>query len=141
MSAKDLSLRPLTAEQMAPHVVIAAAPTPDYNSFSSLLNENGFKTEVLDDFQQVLADGLVQLQNASEQVVYTQASLGGRMNAVESVSDSNFAQDIQNKSNLSDLVEVDMAEAISELTKQETALQASQATFGRLTNLSLFDYL
>jgi flagellar hook-associated protein 3 FlgL len=34
-----------------------------------------------------------------------------------------------------------MAEAISELTKQETALQASQATFGRLTNLSLFDYL
>lgn len=94
-----------------------------------------------DDFQQVLADGLVQLQNASEQVVYTQASLGGRMNAVESVSDSNFAQDIQNKSNLSDLVEVDMAEAISELTKQETALQASQATFGRLTNLSLFDYL
>ncbi|MBH0042943.1 flagellar hook-associated protein FlgL [Pseudoalteromonas sp. SWXJZ10B] len=94
-----------------------------------------------DDFQQVLADGLVQLQNSSEQVVFTQSSLGGRMNALERVSDSNLALDIQNKSNLSDLVEVDMAEAISELTKQETALQASQATFGRLTNLSLFDYL
>ncbi|MDN3381974.1 flagellar hook-associated protein FlgL [Pseudoalteromonas sp. APC 3358] len=93
------------------------------------------------DFQQVLADGLVQLQNASEQVVFTQASLGGRMNALERVSDSNLALDIQNKSNRSNLVEVDMAEAISELTKQETALQASQATFGRLTNLSLFDYL
>ena len=94
-----------------------------------------------DDFQQVLADGLVQLQNASEQVVFTQSSLGGRMNALERVSDSNLALDIQNKSNRSNLVEVDMAEAISELTKQETALQASQATFGRLTNLSLFDYL
>ncbi|MBB1337975.1 flagellar hook-associated protein FlgL [Pseudoalteromonas sp. SR44-2] len=94
-----------------------------------------------DDFQQVLADGLVQLQNASEQVVFTQASLGGRMNALERVSDSNLALDIQNKNNRSNLVEVDMAEAISELTKQETALQASQATFGRLTNLSLFDYL
>ena len=94
-----------------------------------------------DDFQQVLADGLVQLQNASEQVVFTQASLGGRMNALERVSDSNLALDIQNKSNRSNLIEVDMAEAISELTKQETALQASQATFGRLTNLSLFDYL
>lgn len=94
-----------------------------------------------DDFQQVLADGLVQLQNSSEQVVFTQASLGGRMNALERVSDSNLALDIQNKSNRSNLVEVDMAEAISELTKQETALQASQATFGRLTNLSLFDYL
>ncbi|MCK8118392.1 flagellar hook-associated protein FlgL [Pseudoalteromonas sp. 2CM37A] len=111
------------------------------NTLQSLITGLNDGTLEGDDFQQVLADGVVQLQNASEQVVYTQASLGGRMNAVDSVSDSNLAQDIQNKSNLSDLVEVDMAEAISELTKQETALQASQATFGRLTNLSLFDYL
>ena len=94
-----------------------------------------------DDFQQVLADGVVQLQNASEQVVFTQASLGGRMNALSSISDANLAQDIQNKANRSSLVEVDMAKAISDLTQQETALQASQATFGRLTNLSLYDYL
>ena len=111
------------------------------NTLQSLITGLNDGTLENDDFQQVLADGVVQLQNASEQVVYTQASLGGRMNAVDSVSDSNLAQDIQNKSNLSDLVEVDMAEAISELTKQETALQASQATFGRLTSLSLFDYL
>ncbi|XQF92267.1 flagellar hook-associated protein FlgL [Pseudoalteromonas espejiana] len=111
------------------------------NTLQSLITGLNDGTLEGDDFQQVLADGLVQLQNASEQVVFTQASLGGRMNALERVSDSNLAQDIQNKSNLSDLVEVDMAEAISELTKQETALQASQATFGRLTNLSLFDYL
>ena len=94
-----------------------------------------------DDFQQVLADGVVQLQNASEQVVFTQASLGGRMNALDRVTDSNAALDIQNQSNRSSLIEVDMAAAISELTKQETALQASQATFGRLSNLSLFDYI
>ncbi|UOB74369.1 flagellar hook-associated protein FlgL [Pseudoalteromonas sp. APM04] len=111
------------------------------NTLQSLITGLNDGTLEGDDFQQVLAGGLVQLQNASEQVVFTQASLGGRMNALERISDSNFAQDIQNKSNLSDLVEVDMAEAISELTKQETALQASQATFGRLTNLSLFDYL
>ena len=111
------------------------------NTLQSLITGLNDGTLEGEDFQQVLADGLVQLQNASEQVVFTQASLGGRMNALERVSDSNLAQDIQNKSNLSDLVEVDMAEAISELTKQETALQASQATFGRLTNLSLFDYL
>ncbi|MEI8705944.1 MULTISPECIES: flagellar hook-associated protein FlgL [Pseudoalteromonas] len=94
-----------------------------------------------DDFQQVLADGVVQLQNASEQVVFTQASLGGRMVALELVTDTNLALDIQNKSNRSSLIEVDQAAAISELTKQETALQVSQATFGRLSNLSLFDYL
>jgi len=111
------------------------------NTLQSLITGLNNGTLAGDDFQQVLNDGVVQLQNASEQVVFTQASLGGRMNALERVSDSNLAQNIQNKSNLSDLVEVDMAEAISELTQQETALQASQATFGRLTNLSLFDYL
>ena len=111
------------------------------NTLQGLITGLNNGTLAGDDFQQVLNDGVVQLQNASEQVVFTQASLGWRMNALERVSDSNLAQNIQNKSNLSDLVEVDMAEAISELTQQETALQASQATFGRLTNLSLFDYL
>jgi flagellar hook-associated protein 3 FlgL len=73
--------------------------------------------------------------------VFTQASLGGRMNVLERVTDSNSALDIQNQSNRSSLLEVDMAAAISELTQQETALQASQATFGRLAKLSLFDYI
>lgn len=94
-----------------------------------------------DELHDALADGLNQLQNASEQVVFTQSSLGARMIVVERVADSNSALDINNKANKASLVEVDMAEAISELTKQETALQASQATFGRLANLSLFDYL
>ena len=94
-----------------------------------------------DELNDALADGLDQLQSASEQVVFTQASLGARMNLVESVTDSNSAIDINNKSSKSNLVEVDMAEAISDLTRHETALQASQATFGRLANLTLFDYL
>ena len=111
------------------------------NTLQSLITGLNNGTLQGDDFQQVLADGVVQLQNASEQVVFTQASLGGRMNALGSISDANLAQDIQNKANRSSLVEVDMAKAISDLTQQETALQASQATFGRLTNLSLFDYL
>ena len=102
------------------------------------LNDGELEGEGL---QQALSDGLIQLKNASEQVVFTQASLGGRMNVVERVTDSNSALDINNKSNKSDLVEIDTAAAISDLTKQETALQASQATFGRLAKLSLFDYI
>ena len=43
--------------------------------------------------------------------------------------------------NRSSLIEIDAAEAISDLTKHESGLQASQATFGRLAKLSLFDYL
>ena len=111
------------------------------NTLQSLitgLNEGKLEGE---DYQQLLADAVVQLQSASEQVVFTQATLGGRMNALERITDTNLAFDIQNEENRSNLIEVDMAAAISELTKQETALQASQATFGRLSNLSLFDYI
>jgi flagellar hook-associated protein 3 FlgL len=111
------------------------------NTLQGLISELNNGTLNSGDFQQVLNDGLVQLKNASEQVLFTQASLGGRMNALSRITDSNLAQDIQNKENRANLIEVDMAEAISELTKQETALQASQATFGRLSKLSLFDYL
>ena len=63
------------------------------------------------------------------------------MNVVERVTDSNSALDINNQENRSSLIEIDAAEAISDLTKQESGLQAAQATFGRLAKLSLFDYL
>ncbi|WP_462168590.1 flagellar hook-associated protein FlgL [Pseudoalteromonas lipolytica] len=111
------------------------------NTLESLIQ--GLNDSTLDnrEYQQMLSDATTQLSNANEQVVFTQSSLGGRMNAVSAISASNKASDIQNQASRANLVEVDMAEAISELTKQETALQASQATFGRLANLSLFDYL
>jgi flagellar hook-associated protein 3 FlgL len=36
---------------------------------------------------------------------------------------------------------VDYAEAVSELSRQEAALQAAQATFSRVTGTSLFDFI
>jgi flagellar hook-associated protein 3 FlgL len=90
---------------------------------------------------QALSDGLIQLKNASEQIVFTQAGLGGRMNVVERVTDSNSALDINNQDNRASLIEIDAAAAISELAKQEAGLDRSMATFGRLAKLSLFDYL
>ena len=93
------------------------------------------------DYEQVLADAMTQLDNGKNKVSLTQAGLGGRLNTAEKITQSNSDLDVNNKASRADLIELDMAEAITELTKQETALQASQATFGRLANLSLFDYL
>ena len=111
------------------------------NTLEDLIN--GITTPGLgiEDYQQVLADGLVQLSSAQNQVSLTQAGLGGRLNTAERIEFSNADVDINNKEAKADLVEVDMAEAVTELTRHETALQASQATFNRLSNLSLFDYI
>ncbi|TMO69471.1 flagellar hook-associated protein FlgL [Pseudoalteromonas aurantia] len=94
-----------------------------------------------DDYEQVLADSLVGLTNAKNLVSQTQSGLGGRSNTAQRIVDANADLDINNKAAKATLVELDMAEAITELTKHETALQASQATFGRLTNLSLLEYI
>lgn len=93
------------------------------------------------DFEQVVADAIVGLDNAKNRVSYSQASLGGRKNTATLIAQANSDLDINNKSAKADIVELDMTEAITNLKKHETALQASQATFGRLSNLSLFDYI
>ncbi|KPH63880.1 flagellar hook-associated protein FlgL [Pseudoalteromonas sp. NEC-BIFX-2020_002] len=111
------------------------------NTLSDLIAGLTDTTINQDDYEQVLADAMTQIDNAKNNVSLTQAGLGGRLNTTEKVTDSNSDRDVNNKASRADLVELDMAEAITELTKQETALQASQATFGRLANLSLFDYL
>ncbi|MDN3378222.1 MULTISPECIES: flagellar hook-associated protein FlgL [unclassified Pseudoalteromonas] len=111
------------------------------NTLNDLIAGLADSTISQDDYDQILADAMTQIDNSKNQVSLTQAGLGGRLNTTEKVTQSNADLDINNKASRADLVELDMAEAITELTKQETALQASQATFGRLANLSLFDYL
>ncbi|WP_125563901.1 flagellar hook-associated protein FlgL [Pseudoalteromonas rubra] len=93
------------------------------------------------DYRQVLADSMIGIDNAKNRVSQTQSGLGGRLNTATRITDANADLDINNKIAKAELVELDMAEAITDLTKHETALQASQATFGRLSNLSLLDYI
>ena len=42
---------------------------------------------------------------------------------------------------LSSIEDVDMAEAMSNLAKESNLLEAAQASYGRVTRMSLFDYL
>ncbi|MCO6354908.1 flagellar hook-associated protein 3 [Pseudoalteromonas shioyasakiensis] len=93
------------------------------------------------DFGEVISSSIVQIENASNKVSLVQAGLGARLNVSEKVEQNNQSTEITDKSFRASLVEIDLTEAITELSKQETSLQASQATFGRLANLSLFDYI
>jgi flagellar hook-associated protein 3 FlgL len=118
---------------------------PEKNNMLNTLEQliTGLNTPGLsdDDYQEFLADAITGLTNAQNQVSITQANLGGRINVAERLMNSTADININHKESKAKLIELDMAEAITELTKEETALQASQATFGRLTQLSLFDYI
>ncbi|WP_440055611.1 flagellar hook-associated protein FlgL [Pseudoalteromonas sp. T1lg65] len=95
----------------------------------------------LEDYKQRMADASVGLDKAKVSISQAQAGLGGRVNSAKLVEQSNHDLDANNKESKADLIEADFYTAISELTKHETALQASQSTFGRLANLSLLDFI
>ncbi len=91
--------------------------------------------------REAMADALVQIDGAAVKIDATVSGLGGRQNLVKTIEDGNTDLQITNKSFRADLYEIDYVEAITELTKQETALSAVQQTFNRVTGTSLFDYL
>ena len=93
------------------------------------------------DFDDALADALVGLDNAKTSIGNAISEIGGRRNTAQTILGSNLDLEISNKAARSNIEEVDYAEAVSELSRQETALQAAQATFTRVTGTSLFDYI
>jgi flagellar hook-associated protein 3 FlgL len=61
--------------------------------------------------------------------------------AIPSVSLANAGARLQIQQALSDVQDLDYAEASTRLAKNLTALQAVRETFSKLSNLSLFNYL
>ncbi|MBX3684763.1 MAG: flagellar hook-associated protein FlgL [Rhodocyclaceae bacterium] len=78
---------------------------------------------------------------ALDNVLTKHAAIGSRMVELDSLTSISGDLDVQYASTLSRLVDVDYAQAISDLTQQQTYLQASQQSYLRVTGLSLFDYL
>lgn len=92
-------------------------------------------------YNEALNDALVGSDNALASIANATSAIGGRLNVKQSVYEANLDLEIAIKSARSNIEDVDYAEAVSELSKQETALQAAQATFSRVTGTSLFDYI
>ncbi|MCY7294542.1 flagellar hook-associated protein FlgL [Alteromonas sp. a30] len=93
------------------------------------------------DYVKAIDSALIGLDNGLTAVADANSAVGGRLNVAESVLKSNLDLEIANKAARSDIEEVDYAVAASELSRQDTALQAAQATFSRVTQLSLFDFI
>jgi flagellar hook-associated protein 3 FlgL len=81
------------------------------------------------------------LDNAMENILQIRADLGARLNALDNERDLNDTFALHVKQNLSDIQDLDYAEAVSRLNQQLTALQASQQAFIKIQGLSLFNYL
>ena len=90
---------------------------------------------------QQIDNALNNIDRAMDSILNAQTSIGGRVNSIESQSVENEARSVQLESVRSEIINVDLAEAISRLTYQTTALQVAQQTFVKVQGLSLFQFI
>ncbi|WP_166425007.1 flagellar hook-associated protein FlgL [Paraglaciecola sp. 20A4] len=112
--------------------------TETLNDFYTNLSDENISDK---DYEEGIRDALVGVDNSLTSILDSISMLGSKMNTAQSVLEANLDLEITHKSARAEIEEVDYAEAVSELSKQEAALQAAQATFSRVTGLSLFDYI
>ena len=85
--------------------------------------------------------GIEDLALAQDTVVDRRAGFGARLNTIEQADAGREANDVLLRTALSELRDVDYAQAISQLNLEMTALQAAQQSFLKVQGLSLFNYL
>ncbi|MEZ5505118.1 MAG: flagellar hook-associated protein FlgL [Gammaproteobacteria bacterium] len=92
-------------------------------------------------FQNAMNVGLQNLDQAITHMDQVRASVGSRLNVIESEREINESLLVETKSALSLIKDLDYAEAITELNKRTLALQAAQQSFVKVQNLSLFEFI
>ena len=91
--------------------------------------------------QQLVSDTIISIDSSLTIISETRSKVGGRLNTIESIDSLHQDLDLSNKEVLSELQDVDYAEAVSQLSFETFVLEAAQASFARINNLSLFNSL
>jgi flagellar hook-associated protein 3 FlgL len=81
------------------------------------------------------------VDRATEHVIDRRSEIGARLRALDQEESLNEDFNTQLTATLSDLRDLDYAEALSRLSQQLFSLEAAQQTFARTQNLTLFRYL
>jgi flagellar hook-associated protein 3 FlgL len=88
-----------------------------------------------------LSTSLRDLDLAHNQVLAARTRGGARLNALDDLANINADMAVTLESQLSEIQDLDYAEAVARMNRQLVALQASQQSYAKLTQLSLFNYL
>ncbi len=125
----------------------SASPSVNQDVFTTVLNViTTLETSSDTALQRVrlhntIGQSLVDLDQALDNIVDTRAAVGARLRGVDEQVAANDGFELQLSQTLSDIRDLDYAEAISRLTQQSFGLEVAQQTFVRIQGLSLFRFL
>ncbi len=121
-----------------------------FDLFMNIEHSSGTKQSVFDTLSKISielesnslsADTLTNIDFSMNSLLNTRTSIGARLNAVDAQKDINDAYQVFIQSSLSEIEDLDYAEAISRLTLESVGLEAAQKTFAQVQNLSLFNFI
>ncbi|HPF25499.1 MAG TPA: flagellar hook-associated protein FlgL [Steroidobacteraceae bacterium] len=92
-------------------------------------------------FASEVGAGLAGLDGAIDSLLQVRAQVGARLSAVDSTANTRASLELELQGDASALRDTDYAEAVTRLNQQYAGLQAAQAAYTKIAQLSLFDYL
>ncbi|OJA06275.1 flagellar hook-associated protein FlgL [Halomonas sp. QHL1] len=93
------------------------------------------------DLRNTLNTAMRDLDNSLDNVLTVRASAGARLNELDVIDAVGGNRMLNYEQTLSDLVDLDYAEAISEYSLRQVGMQAAQKAFVDIKGLSLFNYM
>ena len=93
------------------------------------------------DLRNTLNTAMRDLDNSLDNVLTVRASAGARLNELDVIDAVGSNRTLNYEQTLSDLVDLDYAEAISEYSLRQVGMQAAQKAFVDIKGLSLFNYM
>ncbi len=88
-----------------------------------------------------LSNTISSMQTALNRVLGARAEIGSNLNLLDTLKTTGESLDLQYDESLSKLQDLDYAQALSDISKKTTILQAAQKAFTATSNLSLFSLI
>jgi flagellar hook-associated protein 3 FlgL len=111
------------------------------SSLAATLESSTATTADRAQFNSSMATALQQLGQASDHLLSVRAEVGTRLSSIDSAQDALADRKVDLETTTSQLRDLDYAQAVSRMNQQLVGLQAAQASYSRIAQLSLFDYL
>ena len=105
------------------------------------LEQYGDNSITENEFEEVMDLSLDQLDVLAERNLEARTALGSRLSSLDNLYESNEDFRLYTETTISAIEDVDFAAAVSEFALEETVLQAAQATFSKVQQLTLFNYI
>lgn len=105
------------------------------------VTQSGANTATRDAFKAEMEVGISNILSAMDNMITVRTGIGARLSELDSLGSSASQRELDYTATLSRLQDIDMAESISDLNRTKLTLDAAQASFAKISQLSLFSYL